>query len=196
MTKPLVNQREESQDFSDQQSAQSTSPLMIGWVKIYNRCSLNVRYIFSQHFLYFCHSSDNPQRSGTGSFQEIAKQRNADLTSQLSGGECEKCDTSSPYRTITGCCNNLADKTLGQINTPLSRLTPIAYEDSKTLPRGGMEPSTLPSPRNISSTVHRPQSGSVKPQVSVMLMQFGQFLDHDISLTPEQGMLIYEAYCS
>ena len=62
-----------------------------------------------------------------------------------------------------------------------------AYSDSKSLPRGGLSSSTLPSPRKISSVVHRGEEPVGDSTVTVMLMQFGQFLDHDITLTPEQG---------
>ena len=68
-----------------------------------------------------------------------------------------------------------------------------AYSDSESLPRGGFIPSTastLPSPRKISSVLHRVTEPPKDPVVTVMLMQFGQFLDHDIDLTPEQGEVI------
>ena len=68
-----------------------------------------------------------------------------------------------------------------------TRLLPNAYDDSISLPRGGVNPSTLPSPRHVSSVVHGVHETGSKPSISVMLMQFGQFLDHDITLTPEQG---------
>ena len=118
----------------------------------------------------------------------MCEERNVNLTSHLSDPGCAVCDRKSSYRTITGCCNNLANKALGQINTPLTRLMTNAYSDNRNLPRGGLTNSSLPSPRNISSSVHRVLSTKAKPPVSVMLMQFGQFLDHDISLTPEQGL--------
>ena len=62
-----------------------------------------------------------------------------------------------------------------------------AYEDGVSLPRGGLDNSSLPSARTMSTTVHGVRETGARPGVSVMLMQFGQFLDHDLSLTPEQG---------
>ena len=102
--------------------------------------------------------------------------------------ECQAgCNATSPYRTISGCCNNIANKDFGKANRAFTRLLPNAYADSISLPRGGLNPSTLPNPRDVSSAVHGVQETGTKPSISVMLMQFGQFLDHDITLTPEQG---------
>jgi peroxidase len=119
-------------------------------------------------------------------FQESCQKLNEDL---LLDPECEAkdCNATSPYRTISGCCNNIANKDLGQTNRAFTRLMTNEYADSISLPRGGMNPSNLPSPRVVSSAVHRVKETKPKPPVSVMLMQFGQFLDHDMTLTPEQG---------
>jgi hypothetical protein len=125
-------------------------------------------------------------RSGLDMFQETCQRLNNEL---LSVSECEAvdCNATSPYRTISGCCNNIANKTLGSTHRAFNRLMKNQYEDLISLPRGGMNPSNLPSPRDISSAVHRVKETKPKPPVSVMLMQFGQFIDHDMTLTPEQG---------
>ena len=109
---------------------------------------------------------------------------NADL---FKDPECQTCNAVSPYRTITGCCNNLASKDQGRSNHKLERLMKTSYEDGISLPRGGLINSSLPSPRAISRFVHDVEETEVKPAVSALLMQFGQFLDHDLSLTPEHG---------
>ena len=108
---------------------------------------------------------------------------------KLNNVKCEQdeCNATSPYRTYSGCCNNLADKTLGQANSGFLRLMVNEYENKKDLPRGGLNPSRLPSPRDISAKVHRVKETKENSIVSLMVMQFGQFLDHDITLTPEQG---------
>ena len=64
----------------------------------------------------------------------------------------------------------------------------ISDQDGESLPRGGLTTSSLPSPREISLKVHQNFEQSTN-QVSLMIMQFGQFLSHDISLTPEQARL-------
>ena len=117
-------------------------------------------------------------------FQERCHQLNAHL---LTDPECENCNVTSPFRTITGCCNNIAFKDQGKANRAFIRFLPNEYDDNIFIPRGGMNPSALPSPRDISTAVHGVQETESKPPISVMVMQFGQFLDHDITLTPEQG---------
>ncbi len=60
------------------------------------------------------------------------------------------------------------------------------------MPRGATyDPSSgyksrLPGPRQLSTTVFKSTNIS-DPRHSHMLMQFGQFLDHDITSTPNSG---------
>ena len=110
----------------------------------------------------------------------------------LRAPECETgtCNQTTVYRTVSGCCSNIANKDFGRANRAFRRLMESEYDDSISRPRGGINPSKLPSPRKISSVVHRVKETGSKPTLSVMLMQFGQFLDHDITLTPEQGLPI------
>ena len=122
-------------------------------------------------------------------FQQECQQLNERL---LNDPECEvaSCNATSPYRTISGCCNNIANKDFGKANRAFTRFMENEYDDSITIPRGGMNSSSpLPNPRVVSSTVHRVRETKNKPPISVMVMQFGQFVDHDISLTPEQGLI-------
>ena len=77
---------------------------------------------------------------------------------------------------------------LGRRFLPLIRLLPPEYQDGESLPRGGLETSSLPSPREISIKVHQ-NTEHLDKQVSLMIMQFGQYISHDISLTPEQAMV-------
>ena len=55
------------------------------------------------------------------------------------------------------------------------------------MPRGGRDPSVLPSARSVSVTIHHVLENRPLPPVSHMVMQFGQFLDHDITLTSQPG---------
>ena len=51
-------------------------------------------------------------------------------------------------------------------------------------------PSSLPNPRWISQRNH-PDSDIPDYRFTHMVMQFGQFLDHDITLTPKDGKYSY-----
>ena len=108
------------------------------------------------------------------------------LTSSLS--PCpEECDGADPYRSTDGCCNNINTKDMGSTNTAFARFLDPAYEDSVEVPRGGLSPSSLPNARAVSRAVHRTEQVVGNKGASLMVMQFGQFLDHDITLTPEPG---------
>jgi len=95
-----------------------------------------------------------------------------------------KCNPNDRYRTISGVCNNLENPTWGTPGTGLRRLLPPLYEDGRNEPRGGHFERTLPNPRWISQRNH-PDRDLPDTRYTHMVMQFGQFLDHDISLTPK-----------
>ena len=85
------------------------------------------------------------------------------------------------FRSIDGSGNNPEEPTWGAANIPLLRLTKIAYGDGKSTPAGTGEPSA----RAISNIVFA-QSESIPSAVHVSdyIWQWGQFIDHDIGLTP------------
>ncbi len=89
-------------------------------------------------------------------------------------------------RSFDGSDNNLVNSDWGKAHTQLLRLTSIAYEDGESLPRGddGITDKQLPSPREISNTVlAQAEPIPNKAHVSDWFWQWGQFIDHDISLT-------------
>jgi len=104
--------------------------------------------------------------------------------------ECHKeenhspCDHTYKYRNFNGWCNNLNSPQYGKSISPLLRFLPAQYDDAISRPRFrsvGSKP--LPSPRLVSIVVHADVS-HLHSRYTLMLMQFGQFLDHDITLTP------------
>ena len=112
-------------------------------------------------------------------------------------GEMPMCFTAfnTRFRTINGVCNNLEKPFLGAADTPLSRLIPPQYEDGLASLRGDTQnrlgvlfdesPFKPPNPsaRHVSQTVIR--NVTEDEGLTHILMQFGQFLDHDLSLSPE-----------
>lgn len=84
-------------------------------------------------------------------------------------------------RTIDGTGNNLANPEWGSAGIQLLRTEPAYYLDGYSEPAG----YDRPSPRVISNIVAA-QSASVlnRRRASDFVWQWGQFLDHDIGLTP------------
>jgi len=98
------------------------------------------------------------------------------------------CSKSTRYRTISGVCNNLKHPEWGSRGQPLFRLLPPNYEDGRQEPRGGQVKRLLPNPRWMSQRNH-PEEDVPDARYTHMVMQFGQFLDHDITLTPKDEEL-------
>ena len=85
------------------------------------------------------------------------------------------------FRTIDGTNNNLSNPTLGSANTPFLRTTTDAYGDGLNTPAGADQKGT----RDISNLVDA-QTGSVLIALpeSSFWWGWGQFIDHDMTLTP------------
>ncbi|XP_064085733.1 peroxidase-like isoform X2 [Macrobrachium nipponense] len=87
------------------------------------------------------------------------------------------------YRTVDGSCNNLDHPTWGQARTTFQRILPPQYSDGLFRPRESRTGGALPSARLVSiSTVIDVDSPSHHLTLSVM--QWGQFIDHDLAHTP------------
>ncbi|KAK2581110.1 hypothetical protein KPH14_007930 [Odynerus spinipes] len=94
------------------------------------------------------------------------------------------CDPTTPYRTLTGHCNNLRNPNLGQSLTTFARLLPPIYEDGVSKPRTrSVTGAPLPNPRVVSTVIH-PDISNLHNRYTLMVMQFAQFLDHDLTMTP------------
>lgn len=98
--------------------------------------------------------------------------------------EHRACDARNRFRTISGHCNNLRRPDFGRSNTVFARMLPAGYDDGISQPRTrSVAGDTLPSPRTISTSIHNDIS-HLHARYTLMVMQFGQFLDHDITFTP------------
>jgi hypothetical protein len=88
----------------------------------------------------------------------------------------------SPYRTYDGTNNNLGfnKKAWGSANIPLIREMPAAYG-----PNNSLAGASRPSPRAVSNlVVDEPVTIFNERNLSTVVYLWGQFLDHDITLTP------------
>jgi hypothetical protein len=96
----------------------------------------------------------------------------------------DRCLLSAVFRTIDGTGNNLANPDWGAANTDLLRIAPAAYSDGISA-MGGAD---RPSPREISNAVAA-QTDTIlnNRNMSDWVWQWGQFLDHDLDLTPQPG---------
>ena len=85
------------------------------------------------------------------------------------------------YRTFDGSCNNLQNPHNGQSETPYKRLE----HKKASLINCGMSPYLrLPNPRLASRILMERNESAVDTKNTMMVMHFGQLLDHDIQLTP------------
>ena len=99
------------------------------------------------------------------------------------------------FRTADGTCNNLNNPTYGAANTRFRRLIAPQYEDGRSALRGWMQSigsplfvgpfsAPNPSPRVISIGVVRDRP-AIEDRYTHILMQWGQFMDHDLDFAPE-----------
>ena len=96
-----------------------------------------------------------------------------------------RCESSVKYRTIDGTCNNLKEGNYGRAMTPYQRILLPEYGDGSIhLPRksrsGNVE---LPSARQLSQRMTADSNVADDIQ-TVLVMQMGQFIDHDLTSTP------------
>jgi peroxidase len=95
------------------------------------------------------------------------------------------------YRTINGTCNNLFFPLNGAANMPFARMLPAEYEDNISMPNGMTQAivqkkpfqGPWPSPRYISWNLIKDKDHS-SDKLSHMFMSWGQFLDHDLTMSP------------
>jgi hypothetical protein len=96
----------------------------------------------------------------------------------LAGVECR----AGKYRRVDGLCNNLQHPTWGAAMTPFQRLIGPLFSDGISEPRISITGRDLPLSRVVSRTIH-PDEGYHDHAGTVMVIAWGQFMDHDLTLT-------------
>ncbi|CAG7833416.1 unnamed protein product [Allacma fusca] len=107
----------------------------------------------------------------------------AGCTVPQSSQQCP-ADKFTRYRTFDGTCNNPNNPDWGAAMTRQRRILAPAYCNGDQ-PRGCTQ-SRLQNARTISAKLHFNNDFRFR-NLTNMVHQFGQFLDHDLSLTPEAG---------
>lgn len=98
------------------------------------------------------------------------------------------CNSQSKYRTVDGSCNNLQRPDNGMAISRQDRLLSPVYANGIDTFRTSVTGEALLSPRIISLIVH-PDKNIPHNYASMMIIGFGQFLDHDLTSTPENTNL-------
>ena len=99
------------------------------------------------------------------------------------------CNPRLQFRSFDGSCNNLKNPNFGRTGTPYQRiLLPEYAPGSLDLPRKStVRNIELPSAREVSNAL---SVGDNKEDTdnTILVMQMGQFIDHDITHTPNHGI--------
>lgn len=149
-------------EFFIQVSGTSTATIRIGWKSVVDP---------SRYFDLI-----------TTLFEGIVEELVDRFKSVLSGNDCKSTGIDSAFRDISGVCNN-PERAFGSAGAPLHRVGEPDFGDGRSSPGG----STI-SARRISNIVCREDSssddGSNKQRLNDMFVFYGQFIDHDIAVTP------------
>ncbi|KAK3887752.1 hypothetical protein Pcinc_008156 [Petrolisthes cinctipes] len=94
------------------------------------------------------------------------------------------CNPTHPYRSVDGTCNNIDNPNWGASFTPFRRAMPPEYGDGLSSLRRAKDGEDLPSARQVSNRVHINRMADSQ-SYSVLTMSWGQFVDHDITLTAQ-----------
>ncbi|KAG5266124.1 hypothetical protein AALO_G00250040 [Alosa alosa] len=127
-------------------------------------------------------------------YNDLVSPRFLEMIANLSGctahrrfNNCSDICFHQKYRSHDGTCNNLQHPMWGASLTAFERLLKPAYDNGFNLPRGITERRhnnyPLPLPRLVSTTMIGTETITPDDRYTHMLMQWGQFLDHDLDST-------------
>ncbi|XP_078139176.1 eosinophil peroxidase [Centroberyx gerrardi] len=113
-------------------------------------------------------------------------------SSELQRPRCHTDCLSERYRSVTGECNNRQYPRWGAADIPYARWLPPEYEDVRGKPRGWDPDHTyhnfsLPPVRLVSQEVLYTHNDNISldSTLSHLLVEWGQWIDHDVVLTPQ-----------
>ncbi|KAG7204449.1 hypothetical protein KM043_004884 [Ampulex compressa] len=111
------------------------------------------------------------------------------LSSACRAFEVPICDAGSKYRSIDGTCNNVENPSWGSAMTGYSRILFPQYFDGIQEPRHiGRTRKPLPSARLVSSALST-SNDQWDVARTLAVMQWGQFISHDLAHTPVRKMI-------
>lgn len=125
-------------------------------------------------------------------YKDILSKEHLDLIAQLSGctthrrvRNCSDTCFHKKYRSIDGGCNNLENPTWGSSLTPFRRILQPIYEDGFGKPVGWNKTKKYfgypkPLARLVSTSIISTHQITPDDEITHMVMQWGQFLDHDL----------------
>ncbi|KAG5889229.1 hypothetical protein JTB14_006365 [Gonioctena quinquepunctata] len=153
--------------------------------EVYERTLTNVRKYVERDSIMMNSTSDFD-------YKELLSEEHLDLIARLSGcmthrlfENCSDMCFHSKYRSIEGTCNNLQHPMWGASSSGFRRILKPIYEDGLTKPIGWIKDRKYygfpkPSSRLVSSTLIATSKITPDPVITHMVMQWGQFLDHDL----------------
>jgi len=112
-----------------------------------------------------------------------------DVRNSTLGKECPQSVISLPcypgkYRSYTGHCNNVQNPEWGNANTPYLRVLAPNYADGISTPRESLIGEELPSPREVSVTIHQ-GNDNIHSHMTTLTTFFGEFIFHDLAHTAQ-----------
>ncbi|XP_028652751.2 peroxidasin isoform X1 [Erpetoichthys calabaricus] len=128
-------------------------------------------------------------------YNDLVSPRFLNMIANLSGctahrriNNCSDICFHQKYRSHDGTCNNLQHPMWGASLTAFERLLKPVYDNGFNLPRGVYSERQnnshpLPLPRLVSTSMIGTETITPEEKYTHMLMQWGQFLDHDLDST-------------
>lgn len=125
-------------------------------------------------------------------YKELLSPEHLDLIAKLSGcvahrpqSNCSDMCFHAKYRTADGMCNNLQNPTWGASYTGFRRILKPVYENGFSTPVGWDKTRKYygyhkPPSRLVSTTLISTNKVTQDDAITHMVMQWGQFLDHDL----------------